>query len=140
MAFCPSCSWSISFGTICTSSASILGSHLPLDIFAHLSLYLAKFAPDLGAEFLIDLENLQFRLGDPACRLRLIGDFFATLAAKCRGLGLQAVQPLHGDDTLFPEGFLRDDLGLQNGKAIVIGNLLRLQAFNLVLELGDALG
>src|SRR6202035_3719851 len=117
----------------------IFRRYLALDELADLAVGLAQFLGDVAGELLIDLEDLQLDLGNPALGLRGIGDQRTALALDLGLVALQRREPIELDQVSLPKvAHARELLG-DEAELLGLGLLLREEPGDLLLQLLDAL-
>ena len=117
----------------------IVGRYAALGHLGLLGPDLGQFLADLGAEILVDLVDLQFQLGDAATVLRQRRHERRPLAFHPGRVALQLRDAADRHEVLLPERadtlqFLREQL-----QFLALGGFLRLNAFDLQVELLDLL-
>ena len=117
----------------------VLGRHLALDEFADLAVDVAQFARHFARQFLVDLQHLQLVLGNLAARLCDRGDQLSALALKPRRLALERGQAVDLDQILLEQFAHAGQFALDQRDLLGLGGLLRGEAADLFLQLGDAL-
>ena len=101
----------------------VFGGDLALDEFADLVVGLAQILGDFADHVLVDLDDLQFGLGDLALGLRARGDVLRPLAGQPRGVALQRGQARNLHQMLVVELANADQLLFDQRDFLVLGLL-----------------
>src|SRR5262245_33051531 len=117
----------------------VLGRRHALLEFGDLALGLAQVLEDLGAEVLIELQDLQLGFAVLGARAGDRCDELAALAFEPRLVALQRHEALNADEVLLVELGHADQLLVDELDFVFLGLLLRDQAGDLLVGLGDAL-
>lgn len=122
-----------------TALELVLGRGDPLLELGDLALRLAQVLEHLGAEILVDLDDLQLGFADLTARPGDVGDELAALALRSRLVALKLGNAGDGDETFLvklgnPSELLLDELELG-----LFCRLLRRQAADLLVGLRDPL-
>src|SRR6185312_11273525 len=117
----------------------VLRRDLALDELAIFGVDLAHVLSDLAAQILINLDDLQFGLGNLALGLRNCGEQLRPLAFKPRGVAFERGQPRDLHEVVFPELAHPVELLADQAYFASLGVLLGIQPADFVLQLGDPL-
>ena len=117
----------------------VFGRDLALDQLADLVVGLAQILGDFADHVLVDLDDLQFGLGDLALGLGPRGDVLRALAVEPRGVALQRGQPRYLHQVLVVELADAGQLLFHQRDFLVLGSLLRGEPVDLLVQLRDAL-
>src|SRR5439155_17045528 len=117
----------------------VLGRDIALDQLGDLGADLGEIHADLGAQVLVDLDDLKLRLGDLALSLRRGADQLAAFALQSRSVAFELSQPGERDEVLTPQVANTGKLLLDQVDFLVLGGSLPCQAPDLFPELADAL-
>src|SRR5262249_23806469 len=115
----------------------VFGCYLALDQLGDLGADLGEVLADLGAQVLVDLDDLQLRLGDLALGLRRGADQLAAFALQARRVAFEPSQPGEWDEVLAPQVAYAGKLLLDQVDLLILGGSLPRQAPDLFLKLAD---
>ena len=114
------------------------GRRHPFLEFGDLAFGLAQVLEHVGAEILVELEDLQFRFADLAAGARDFGHVLALLAEQPRLVALQRVQPGNGHQVLGVERVDALEFLVDEFYFLVLAVLLRGQAADFLVALHNA--
>ena len=115
----------------------VFGRDLALDELTDLVVGLAQILGDLADHILVDLNDLQFGLGDLALGLRLRCNVLRPLAGQPGRVALQHRQTRNLNQVLFVQRANADQFLLHQRNFLVFRLFLRAQACDLLVQLRD---